>query len=65
MDQRREYWQEQQDWYLSRINKLRLGQELDPVTDIEDHEFNYDYAQNDPNILAGAWVIADWIDMAR
>jgi len=65
LDQRREYWQEQQDWYLSRINELRLGQELDPVTDIEDHEFNYDDAQKDPNILAGAWVIADWIDMAR
>ena len=64
-DQRRQYWQEQQDWYLSHINKLRLGHELDPVTDAEDHEFNYGDAQKDPNILAGAGVISDWIDMAR
>lgn len=64
-DQRKEYWQEQQDWYLSHINKLRLGHQLAPVTDIEDHEFDYDDAQKDPYILAGANVIADWMDMAR
>jgi len=65
MGQRRQYWQDQQDWYLSHINKLRLGHQLDPVTDAEDHEFNYDDPQKDPYILAGAGVIADWIDLAR
>jgi carboxyl-terminal processing protease len=64
-DQRKEYWQEQQDWYLNHINKLRLGHQLPPVTDTEDHEFDYDDAQKDPYLLAGANVIADWMDMAR
>jgi carboxyl-terminal processing protease len=64
-DQRKKYWQEQQDWYLSHINKLRLGHQLPPVTDTEDHEFDYDDAQKDPYLLAGANVIADWIDMAQ
>jgi hypothetical protein len=64
-DQRKKYWQEQQDWYLSHINKLRLGHQLPPVTDTEDHEFDYDDPQKDPYLLAGAKVIADWIDMAQ
>ena len=64
-DQRKEYWQEQQDWHLSHINKLRRGHQLAPVTDTEDHEFDYDDAQKDPYLLAGASVIADWMDMAR
>ena len=65
LSQRQQYWQDQQNWYLSRINTLRLGQKLDPVTDVEDHEFNYDDAQSDPSLLAAAGVIADWIDMVR
>jgi len=65
LGQRQQSWQEQQDWYLSNINKLRLSQDLAPVTDTKDHEFDYDDAQKDPYILAGAAVIADWIDMAR
>ena len=65
LGQRQQYWQEQQDWYLGHINTLRLAHELAPVANIEDHEFDYDDAQNDPYILAGAHVIADWIDMAR
>ena len=65
LGQRQQYWQEQQDWYLGHINTLRLAHELAPVTNIEDHEFDYDDAQNDPYLLAGAHVIADWIDMAR
>jgi carboxyl-terminal processing protease len=65
LGQRQQYWQEQQDWYLSHINTLRVAHQLPPVTDIEDHEFDYDDAQKDPYILAGANVIADWIDMAR
>ena len=62
---RQQSWQEQQDWYLNNINKLRLSHDLAPVTDAKDHEFDYDDAQKDPYILAGAAVIADWIDMAR
>ena len=65
LGQRQQYWQEQQDWYLSHINELRLGHQLAPVTDIEDHDFDYDDAQKDPYILAGAKVIGDWIDMAH
>ena len=65
LGQRQQSWQEQQDWYLSNINKLRLSYDLAPVTDTKDHEFDYDDAQKDPYILAGAAVIADWIDMAR
>jgi len=65
LGQRQQYWQEQQDWYLSHINKLRLGHQLAPVADAEDHEFDYDDAQKDPYILASANVIGDWIDMAR
>ena len=65
LGQRQQYWQEQQDWYLSHINELRLGHQLAPVTDIEDHDFDYDDAQKDPYILAGAKVISDWIDMAH
>ena len=65
LGQRQQYWQEQQDWYLGHINTLRLAHELAPVANIEDHEFDYDDAQNDPYLLAGAHVIADWIDMAR
>ena len=65
LGQRQQYWQEQQDWYLTHINELRLGHQLAPVTDIEDHDFDYDDAQKDPYILAGAKVIGDWIDMAH
>ena len=65
LGQRQQYWQEQQDWYLTHINELRLGHQLAPVTDIEDHDFDYDDAQKDPYILAGAKVISDWIDMAH
>ena len=62
---RQQSWQEQQDWYLNTINTLRLSHDLAPVTDVKDHDFDYDDAQKDPYILAGAAVIADWIDMAH
>lgn len=65
LGQREQRWQQEQDWYLSHINSLRLGHNLDPVEKAEDHEFDYDDAQKDPYILAGAEVIADWIDLAR
>ena len=63
--QRQNYWQEQQDWYLGHINKLRLSHSLEPVTDVQDHEFGYEDAQNDPHVLAGGQVIADWIHLAQ
>jgi len=62
---RQQSWQEQQDWYLNTINTLRSSHDLAPVTDVKDHDFDYDDAQKDPYILAGAAVIADWIDMAH
>jgi len=63
--ERQKYWQEQQDWYLGHINKLRLSHNLEPVTDVQDHEFDYEDAQNDPHVLAGGEVIADWIHLAQ
>jgi carboxyl-terminal processing protease len=63
--ERQKYWQEQQDWYLGHINKLRLSHNLEPVTDVQDHEFDYEDAQNDPHVLAGGQVIADWIHLAQ
>ena len=64
-NQRQKYWQEQENWYLEHINTLRLGHKLEPVTDIQDHKFDYEDAQNDPHVLAGGRVIADWIHMAQ
>ena len=63
--ERQKYWQEQQDWYLGHINTLRLSHNLEPVTDVQDHEFDYEDAQNDPHVLAGGQVIADWIHLAQ
>lgn len=65
LGQRQTSWEEQQEWYLESINALRLSQKLDPVAEAKDHDFDYDDTQKDPYIMAGAEVIADWIDMAR
>ena len=65
LQQRTQQWRTEQNWYLEQINRLRQHQGLEPVTNVEDHEFDYDDTQKDPYIMAGAAVIADWIDLAR
>lgn len=65
IDKRKAYWEGQKDWYLHQVNQLRQGQELEPVADVEDHDFDYEDTQRDPYVLAGGQVIADWIHMAR
>jgi carboxyl-terminal processing protease len=65
LQQRTQQWHTEQDWYLEQINSLRQDQGLEPVTAAEDHEFDYNDTQKDPYIIAGAAVIADWIDLAR
>lgn len=64
-DQRQKYWKEQQDWYLKHINTLRLGHQLEPVTDAQDHEFDYENAQDDPHVVAGGQIIADLIKIVQ
>jgi len=64
LGERQRLWQAERDWYLTHVNELRAGHNLAPVVDATDHEFDYDDAQNDPYIMAGAGVIADWLDLA-
>jgi len=58
-------WQEEKQWYLDAINQLRKKQGLVTIDDVEDHDFDYETAENDPYIQATSQVLLDWIRLAR
>lgn len=62
---RKDNWQAEEQWYLDAINELRVAKEQTPVTDIDDHEFDYETADKDPYLQATAQVLVDWLRLAQ
>ena len=62
---RKDSWQAEEQWYLDAINELRVAKEQTPVTDIDDHEFDYETADKDPYLQATAQVLVDWLRLAQ
>lgn len=62
---REKAWQEEKQWYLNAINQLRDKQGLASIDDVEDHDFDYEAAEDDPYIQATSQVLLDWIRLAR
>ena len=62
---RKDHWQAEEQWYLDAINQLRVAKGQTPVTDIDDHEFDYETADKDPYLQATAQVLVDWLRLAQ
>jgi len=62
---REKAWQEEKQWYLNAINQLREKQSMAAIDDVEDHDFDYEAAEDDPYIQATSQVLLDWIRLAR
>lgn len=62
---RQHRWQQDEQWYLDAINELRVAKGLDQVTDIDDHEFDYETADKDPYVQTTAKVLVDWLRLVQ
>ena len=62
---REKAWQDEKQWYLNAINQLREKQSMAAIDDVEDHDFDYAAAEDDPYIQATSQVLLDWIRLAR
>ncbi len=62
---RKDRWQAEEHWYLQAINELRQAKGQAIVSDIDDHEFDYDSADKDPYLQASAQVLVDWLRLAQ
>jgi len=58
-------WEAEKQWYLDAINQLRDKQGLASIDDVDDHDFDYEAAEDDPYIQATSQVLLDWIRLAR
>ncbi|MAF18937.1 MAG: tail-specific protease [Oceanospirillaceae bacterium] len=63
--QRKTEWAAKKQWYLQAINNLREQSGQDTITDIDEHEFNYENAEDDPYIQATAEVLVDWLRLSQ
>lgn len=62
---RKDRWQAEEQWYLNAINELRQAKGQALVTDIDNHEFDYETADKDPYLQATAQVLVDWLRLAQ
>jgi len=65
LNQRIEEWAAKEQWYLDAINELRTKHGQAPVDDVQDHDFNYEEANNDPYLQSTAQVLLDWLRLAQ
>ncbi|MCP4788822.1 MAG: tail-specific protease [Gammaproteobacteria bacterium] len=65
LNQRIEEWAAKEQWYLDAINELRKKHGQAPVDDVQDHDFNYEEANNDPYLQSTAQVLLDWLRLAQ
>ncbi|MDP6165777.1 MAG: carboxy terminal-processing peptidase [Gammaproteobacteria bacterium] len=65
INQRNEEWAAKEQWYLDAINELRTKHGQAPVDDVQDHDFNYEEANNDPYLQSTAQVLLDWLRLAQ
>jgi carboxyl-terminal processing protease len=65
LETRRAEWEARKLWYLQAINELREKSDQAPVAKVEEHEFDYASAEQDPYIQASAQVLVDWLRLSE
>ena len=65
LSERQERWQENEAWYLNAINTMRQAKGMDAIEDLDDHEFDYEEAIEDPYLQMSSSAITDWLILAQ